>query len=66
MAGSNKLEVRDVPGKGRGVFAATQIRSGETVLSELPLLLFPQESFRRSVCSFCLRSLALAGEDLGF
>ena len=27
-----------------------------------PLMLWPYESFRGSVCSFCLRALALAGE----
>lgn len=30
----SKLEVRDVPGKGRGVFAAAPIEAGEVVLAE--------------------------------
>ena len=38
------LEVRDVPGRGRGVFSTRHIRGGEVVLSELPLLLYPQHS----------------------
>lgn len=28
-----------------------------------PVMLYPMESFRRSVCSFCLRALALAGVE---
>ncbi|GAB4815909.1 hypothetical protein N2152v2_002955 [Parachlorella kessleri] len=55
------LGVVELPDRGRGLVAQTAIESGEVVLQELPLMLYPQESWRRSVCSFCLRSLALAG-----
>jgi len=58
------LEVREVPGKGRGVFAARPIRGGEVVLHELPLLLYPQQSTAAAFCSHCLRAFNSLGEQL--
>lgn len=59
---ANMLEVRDVPGKGRGVFAARTIRGGEVVLSEQPLLLYPQQDTAAAFCSYCLRAFNSLGE----
>lgn len=56
------LEVKEVPGKGRGVFAARLIKSGEVVLAEQPLLLFPQHSTAAAFCSHCLRAFNSLGE----
>lgn len=56
------LEAKDVPGKGRGAFAARQISGGETVLSEQPLLLWPQHSTAAAFCSHCLRAFNSLGE----
>jgi SET and MYND domain-containing protein len=52
----------DVPGKGRGLKAARNIRSGEVILSELPILLVASDL--EGSCSACLRTLpaATAGE----
>ncbi|KAI7843000.1 hypothetical protein COHA_003333 [Chlorella ohadii] len=50
------LEAKDVPGKGRGVVAARAIGSGETVLADHPLLLWPQHSTAAAFCSHCLRA----------
>ena len=54
----------ELPGRGRGLVAARDIRAGETVLSEDPLLLFVQPAFADSVCAQCLRMLA-PGATLG-
>lgn len=57
------LEIRNVSGKGRGVFTARAVRGGEVVLSEQPLLLFPQHSTAAAFCSHCLRAFNSLGES---
>lgn len=56
------LEAKEVPGKGRGAVAARPIRGGETVLSEQPLLLWPQHSTAAAFCSHCLRAFNSLGK----
>mmetsp|Transcript_2950 Transcript_2950/g.8310 ORF Transcript_2950/g.8310 Transcript_2950/m.8310 type:complete len:377 (+) Transcript_2950:228-1358(+) len=51
------LELRIVPGRGRGLFAARDIAAGETVLAERPLLLVVSPEYRDLVCTQCLRGL---------
>lgn len=46
-----------LPGRGRALVAARDIRAGETVLSEAPLLLFTQRAFASTACARCLRLL---------
>ena len=55
------LQVRDVAGKGRGLFATRLIQGGEVVLREAPLLLYPQPSVAGATCAHCLRLLAPPG-----
>lgn len=43
--------------KGFGAFSNKEIHSGDVVLVESPLLLYPQASLVREVCSFCLKDL---------
>lgn len=57
------LEVRQVPGKGRGVFSTRLIKAGEVVLAEQPLLLYPQHSTAAAFCSHCLRAFNSLGES---
>lgn len=56
------LEVRAVPGKGRGVFASRLVKGGEVVLREQPTLLYPQQSTAAAFCSYCLRAFNSLGE----
>lgn len=56
------LEAKEVPGKGRGAVAARPIRGGETVLSEQPLLMWPQHSTAAAFCSHCLRAFNSLGK----
>ncbi len=58
---SSMLEVREVAGKGRGVFASRPIAGGETVLRELPLLLYPQQNTAAAFCNYCLRAFNSLG-----
>lgn len=56
------LEVREAPGKGRGLFASQPLQGGTVVLQEAPFLLTPQHSAVQTVCHHCLRALNVAGE----
>lgn len=58
------LEVKAIPGRGFGTVAARPINAGEMVLTELPIMLYPQQSMCASSCSFCLRMLAPTGKPL--
>ena len=59
------LEVRTVPGKGRGLFATRDLQPGETVLTEAPVLLVVADEYRNSTCAGCLRALnGCPGEQL--
>lgn len=42
---SELLEVRDVPGKGQGLFALQDIAMGEILMREEPLILMPDAIF---------------------
>ena len=57
------LTVREVPGKGRGVFATRDIGAGEVLLSEQPLVLYPQQGTAAAFCSHCLRAFNSLGEQ---
>eukprot|EP00976_Prorocentrum_cordatum_P047760 964616-Prorocentrum_minimum.AAC.3 len=47
----------DIPGKGRGLVAARDIRAGETVLVENPVLVYVVDEAKRLICANCLRVL---------
>lgn len=57
------MDVREIPGRGLGVVATRPLQSGEVILTELPILLYPQASAVSEVCSFCLRWLSAPGEE---
>lgn len=59
---SPKIEYREVPGRGIGGIATQPLNAGEIVVSELPLLLYPQASAVPYVCSYCLRHLSVQGK----
>ena len=44
-------------GKGIGIFSCKEIRAGETILCEAPILVYPQASLATKVCSYCLKDL---------
>lgn len=52
-------EVRETPGRGRGVFSRRTIRAGEVVLEERPLALYRQCGAH--ACARCLRDLGPTG-----
>lgn len=52
-------EVREIPGRGRGVFSRRHIRAGEVVLEERPLVLYRQCGAH--ACARCLRDLGPTG-----
>ncbi|TKW08406.1 hypothetical protein SEVIR_6G026300v4 [Setaria viridis] len=57
-ATSDALRVADLPGRGRGLVAARNVREGEVLLSEPALLLYPSTlASLRSYCAACFRSL---------
>eukprot|EP00240_Pyramimonas_obovata_P005783 CAMPEP_0118929162 /NCGR_PEP_ID=MMETSP1169-20130426/6239_1 /TAXON_ID=36882 /ORGANISM="Pyramimonas obovata, Strain CCMP722" /LENGTH=324 /DNA_ID=CAMNT_0006871297 /DNA_START=112 /DNA_END=1083 /DNA_ORIENTATION=- len=47
----------DIPGKGRGLVAARDIRAGETILVESPILAYVVDETKRLICANCLRVL---------
>ena len=55
------LALTQISGRGLGLVAAQPIAAGEVVLSEGPLILYPQHSMSAEVCHHCLRMLG-AGE----
>jgi hypothetical protein len=57
------LAVQEVAGKGRGVFATRDIGAGEVVLTEQPLMLYPQQGTAAAFCSHCLRAFNSLGEQ---
>uniref|UniRef100_A0A0E0LSB0 SET domain-containing protein n=1 Tax=Oryza punctata TaxID=4537 RepID=A0A0E0LSB0_ORYPU len=60
MAG-DALRAADLPGRGSGLLAARNIREGEVILTEQPLLLYPASlASLPSFCSACFRSLSAA------
>lgn len=54
---SPAFEVRDLPGRGRGLVAARDLQPGEEVLIDAPLVLTPAPEARSAVCATCLRIL---------
>jgi hypothetical protein len=50
-------ECRHVPGKGRCLFAAQDIKAGDVIFTEMPLLLYPQIGGEESFCAHCLGDL---------
>ncbi|KAK3121389.1 hypothetical protein QOZ80_8BG0652160 [Eleusine coracana subsp. coracana] len=59
VAAGDSLRVSDLPGRGRGLIAARNVREGEVLLSESPILLYPATlASLTSYCSACFRSLS--------
>jgi hypothetical protein len=54
------MEVKDMPGRGLGVVAKTPLQAGETIITDMPIVLYPQSSAISEVCNFCLRWLTTA------
>ncbi|KAL6771682.1 hypothetical protein ACKKBG_A27400 [Auxenochlorella protothecoides x Auxenochlorella symbiontica] len=54
-------EEKPVPGRGLGLVATRDIAAGEAVLTDYPLVLYPQFSLRYEVCLHCLRRLPSDG-----
>lgn len=53
------VQVQSVAGRGRGVVATSDIRSGETVLTDLPTFVVCNDTDH--YCSNCLRDMSLPG-----
>ena len=56
------MKPKDTPGgvKGVGLYSTSCIRSGQLVLSEAPILVYPQASMTREVCGHCLRDVPVS------
>lgn len=52
------MDLREIPGRGVGVVATRPLAAGEVILSELPILMYPQASAAAACCAHCLRCLA--------
>lgn len=52
-------ECRYVPGKGRCLIAAQDIKAGDVIFTDMPLLLYPQIGGEKSFCAHCLGNLHL-------
>lgn len=57
-------EEKPIPGRGLGLVATRDIAAGEAVLTDYPLVLYPQFSLRYEVCLHCLRRLPSDGAHL--
>jgi hypothetical protein len=55
----------DDPARGYGAFCSRRIASGETVLHEVPILVYPQASLADQVCSHCLKDLGRPDGEAG-
>jgi hypothetical protein len=51
----------DGSAKGLGAFSSQDVKQGQTVLCEHPLLVYPQASMVGCVCSYCLKDLGNEG-----
>lgn len=54
-------EVKEIKGRGRGLVARRNIKAGETIIAEEPLLLTVAQEAKDAACAHCLRLLT-AGE----
>eukprot|EP00897_Mesotaenium_endlicherianum_P003106 jgi/Mesen1/2823/ME000172S01965 len=52
------VEVRQIPGRGRGLVASRRIGGGEVVLRDSPLLAYVDHGAKERCCSFCFRLLS--------
>ena len=52
------MEIKEISNRGLGVVATRPLKAGEVILAELPILVYPQASALRDVCSFCMRWLS--------
>ena len=54
------FEIREIKqsDKGFGIFSTRNVNAGEVVVSEPPVLLYPQASLVEEICSHCLKDLA--------
>lgn len=59
---SQLIEVRNVPGKGRGVFATEDIPAG-TEIERVPVLLMPEDDALNDVCSDLLSHYVFEWEE---
>ena len=58
----SEMEVKDIPNRGLGVVTTRALQAGETIITDTPILLYPQSSAVKEVCNFCLRWLAAPGK----
>ena len=56
--GNMMLEVRNVPGRGRGLFTTRLVKAGEDLVVESPLLLTVSQDARETACAHCLKQLS--------
>jgi hypothetical protein len=54
------LEVRNVPGRGRGLFTTRLVKAGEDLLVESPMLLTVSQDAKETACAHCLKQLSPA------
>jgi hypothetical protein len=58
------MRVVEIPGRGLGVMAERPLQAGETIITEMPIVMYPQSSAVSEVCNFCLRWLTAPGMPL--
>lgn len=56
------VEVRLLPGRGRGLVTTNLIKAGDAILIEQPILLTVAQEFKDTACAHCLRLLGGASE----
>jgi len=56
------MRVDEISGRGLGVVAERPLLAGETIITEMPTVLYPQASAVSKVCNFCLRWLTAPGK----
>jgi len=51
---ASAVELKIIPGRGRGLITTRHVDAGEIVLAEEPLLLTVSQEFKDLVCTNCL------------
>jgi hypothetical protein len=54
MSAHAAVKLAHIPGRGRGLITARDVRAGENVLAEEPLLLTVSQEFKDQACANCL------------
>ena len=52
--GSFPVELKQLPGRGRGLVTTRDVQAGEVLIAEEPLLLTVSQEFKDHACSNCL------------